>query len=166
MKFSRLTCGLLLSVFFCAVAQAQYVWIDDKGNKQFSDMPPPKSVPKDKILKSPGGAPKIVVVGEEKASAPAADAPAKLEKPVTTATKNEDFNKRRKEAEEKEKKADEEKQAAAEKAKMCEKARGYQQTLSSGVRISRTDKNGEKSYLDDAQRQQEMADIKKTLAGC
>lgn len=165
MSISRLTTSLILSVVFCAVAQAQYVWIDEKGNKQFSDMPPPKTVPKDKILKAPGAAPKTAS-SEDKASAPAPETPAKLEKPATLASKNEEFNKRRKEAEEKEKKANEDKQADSEKAKNCDRARNYKQTLESGVRISRTDKSGERSFLDDSQRQQELADVKKALAGC
>ena len=32
-------------------ALAQYVWVDDKGNKQYSDTAPPASVPKNRILK-------------------------------------------------------------------------------------------------------------------
>lgn len=164
MSISRLTCTLLLSAFFCTVAQAQYVWLDEKGNKQYSDMPPPKSVPKDKILKAPGVPAKSA--NPEEKSTPASTAPAKLEKPATLANKNEDFNKRRAEQAEKEKKETQEKQAAADKAKNCENARSYQQTLNSGVRITRTDKNGEKAYLDDAQREQEQAEVKKVLAGC
>ncbi|MFZ6874699.1 DUF4124 domain-containing protein [Undibacterium sp. Di27W] len=167
MLISRLACSLLLTTIFCASAQAQYVWVDDKGNKQYSDMPPPKSVPKDKILKAPGGVAKpAAAVAEDKPASSASDSAAKLEKPVTTASKNEDFNKRKAEQAEKDKKAEEEKTAAADKAKNCDRARNYQQTLNSGIRISRTDKNGEKSFLSDAQREQEAADVKKALAGC
>lgn len=167
LRISRLSSALLLSFAFCAVAHAQYVWIDEKGNKQFSDMPPPKSVPKDKILKAPGGVPKAAPAptADDKAASASQPAP-KLEKPVTTATKNEDFNKRRAEQAEKDKKAEEEKTAAADKAKNCEKARAYQQTLNSGARISRTDKNGERTILSDADRQQETNDVKKALADC
>lgn len=167
MSISRLACSIMLTTMFCASAQAQYVWLDEKGSKQYSDMPPPKSVPKNKILKAPGGVPKpVATASEEKPASSASEASAKLEKPVTTASKNEDFNKRKAEQAEKDKKAEEEKTAAADKAKNCERARGYQQTLNSGARISRTDKNGEKSYLTDAQREQEAADVKKALAGC
>ena len=35
---------------------AQYVWLNDKGVKQYSDMPPPAAVPNQRILKSPGPA--------------------------------------------------------------------------------------------------------------
>jgi len=159
--------ALLLSFALCAVAQAQYVWVDDKGNKQFSDLPPPKTVPKDKILKSPAGAPKAAAApAAENKAAPASQAEPKLEKPVTTASKNEDFNKRRAEQAEKDKKAEQEKTAADDKAKNCERARNYQQSLSSGARLSRTDKNGERSFLSDAERQQELDVAKKALADC
>lgn len=40
---------------FASMAQAQYMWIDDKGLKQFSDRPPPPSVPLKHILKAPRG---------------------------------------------------------------------------------------------------------------
>ncbi|MFZ6780509.1 DUF4124 domain-containing protein [Undibacterium sp. Ji83W] len=166
LRISRLSSALLLSFAFCAVAHAQYVWIDEKGNKQFSDMPPPKSVPKDKILKAPGGnkvAP--APTADDKAASASQPAP-KLEKVVTTTTKNEDFNKRRAEQAEKDKKAEEEKTAAADKAKNCERARNYQQSLNSGARLSRTDKNGERSILSDAERQQEASEVKKALTDC
>lgn len=155
-----------MSLAFCAVAHAQYVWIDDKGNKQFSDLPPPKTVPKDKILKAPGGAKAAQAPAADDKAASASQAAPKLEKPVTLATKNEDFNKRRAEQAEKDKKAEQEKTAADDKAKNCERARNYQQSLNSGARLSRTDKNGERSFLSDAERQQELDSAKKALADC
>ena len=39
---------------FAANAMAQYIWLDEKGTKQFSDTPPPASVPKNRIIKEPG----------------------------------------------------------------------------------------------------------------
>ncbi|MBS0307625.1 MAG: DUF4124 domain-containing protein, partial [Proteobacteria bacterium] len=39
---------------FTASAMAQYIWLDDKGVKQYSDTPPPASVPKKRILKEGG----------------------------------------------------------------------------------------------------------------
>ena len=46
-------CALLAAL--AAPALAQYVWLDEKGVKQYSDMPPPASVPTNRILKQPGG---------------------------------------------------------------------------------------------------------------
>ena len=51
--FARLTVALALSLGASA-ALAQYIWLDSKGVKQYSDRPPPPSVPTSKILKAPG----------------------------------------------------------------------------------------------------------------
>ncbi|MBC3935474.1 DUF4124 domain-containing protein [Undibacterium sp. CY7W] len=145
-------------------ALAQYVWVDDKGNKQYSDTAPPASVPKNRILKTPG---KSVESNEPAAPAKeAGTAAASANKPATTASRNEDFNKRRAEQAEKDKKAAEDQQAASDKSKNCERAKTYQKTLESGVRVATTDKNGERNYMDDAQRAKEIADTKKATAGC
>lgn len=132
-------------------------------------MPPPITVPKNRILKTPfksvqNPAPASSDVGA--AASVAASAEEKLQKPVTTAGKNEDFMKRKAEQEEKEKKAAAEKQAAADKAKNCERARSYQQSLESGVRITNTDKNGERNFLSDEQRAKELAEVKQAMAAC
>jgi hypothetical protein len=37
---------------------AQYIWLDEKGGKLYSDTPPPPSVPKNRILKEPYMAPR------------------------------------------------------------------------------------------------------------
>lgn len=157
----RISAALLLSLL-CNLSFAQWIWIDDKGSKQFSDLPPPASVPKNKILKSPG---KIASPPEAETNANASNTD-KLQKPVTTASKNEDFLKRRAEQQEKEKKLAAEQQLNAEKAKNCDRARTYKQSLESGIRIANVDKNGERNYLDDAKRAQELADVNKALADC
>lgn len=139
---------------------AQYVWVDEKGVKQFSDMPPPPSVPASRILKS-GGRP---VSASD--AAPASQDDASASKPQTWSQKNEDYNKRKTEQAEKDRKANQEKQASAEKAKYCDRARGYQRDLESGIRISSTDKNGERNFMTDEQRAKELDDLKHKLADC
>ena len=77
---------------FATAAMAQYVWVDDKGVKQFSDMPPPASVLKNRILKQPAAThaapsadkngPLLVDAQAETAKSPA---------PMTSAEKNTDF---------------------------------------------------------------------------
>ncbi len=144
------------------VAAAQYVWLDERGIKQFSDMPPPASVPANRILKQPGGssAPAATPVDNAAADAP----PAKPD--MTIAEKNADFRKRMAEKAEKEKKAADEARVAADKAKQCDRAREYVRMLESGARISRVDRSGERTYLTDEQREQEMRDARQTLANC
>jgi hypothetical protein len=160
MRYYSIFSFALISMLLCNLSFAQWAWIDEKGGKQFSDLPPPASVPKNKILKSPGRA---VQAPESSAAASSTE---KLQKPVTTASKNEDFLKRRAEQEEKEKKLAAEQQANTEKAKNCERARAYKQSLESGIRIANVDKNGERNYLDDGKRAQELAEANKALADC
>lgn len=153
-----------MSFFMCASAFAQYVWLDEKGVKQFSDTPPPMSVPNSRILKSPGKT--SIAAPSADGTAPATDGDQPASKPVTTASRNEDFNKRRVEQADKDKKAAEEQRVAAEKSKNCERARSYQRSLESGTRIATADSKGERNYLNDDQRAKEIADTKRTVAGC
>src|SRR5690606_38465461 len=44
----------LLTAAFAAGAHAQYVWLNENGRKHYSDMPPPPSVPQERILKQTG----------------------------------------------------------------------------------------------------------------
>lgn len=159
----HLALSLLTMLLFCANAQAQYVWLDEKGSKQFSDRPPPSSVPSNRILKSPN---KSAASASTPTSAPSEESAAKPKKPETIASKNEDFNKRKAEQAEKDKKASDEHQVTADKSKTCERARAYQQSLESGIRITSTDKNGERGYMSDEQRSQELNDVKRILSGC
>ncbi|QJQ04808.1 DUF4124 domain-containing protein [Undibacterium piscinae] len=121
-----------------ATCQAQYVWLDEKGNKQFSDMPPPVSVPAQKILKAPqknnGSSTSATKTSTEQTKNEASNINEQLKKPATTASKNEEFNKRKIEQEEKDKKKAAEDQLSADKAQNCERARAYQKTIESGQR--------------------------------
>jgi hypothetical protein len=144
-----------------ATAVAQYVWLDDKGTKQFSDMPPPPSIPPGRILKQPGSASAAAQrePAEEKQATSAKAEP-------TVAEKNAEFRKRKAEQAEKEKKAAEDAARMAENAKNCDRAREYQRSLDSGERIARTDNNGERAYLTDEQRAQETRHTRKILDDC
>jgi hypothetical protein len=152
----------------CGAAAAQYVWLDEKGTKQFSDRPPPSSVPANRILKQPGGAgisPSSAAVTSA-SSVPAQSAAARPDAEKTIAEKNADFRKRQLEREDKEKKLAEEAKLASDKARNCERAHEYQRTLESGERISRKDKNGEHAFLTDEQRQRELGETRRILNEC
>ena len=140
-------------------ASAQYIWLDDKGVKQFSDMPPESSVPASRILRAPNlTAPDAPVTISNARSA------ARTE--ITIAEKDAEFRKRKLQQAEKEKIAMEERRQATQKAKECEHARAFQRTLESGRRIVRTDKNGERAYLTDDQRARELQDARNMLESC
>jgi hypothetical protein len=157
---------------FASLACAQYVWLDEKGGKQYSDMPPPASIPQKQILKQPGhsrsGPQYSSDNGTDNADNAAKNASAsdKASVPMTTAEKNADFQKRKAKQAEQEAKAAEETKNAAAKAKNCENARSYYRSLTSGERIATTDKNGERSYLGDDQRAKEAKDAQNILNDC
>ena len=151
-----------------SAALAQYVWLDETGIKQYSDMPPPISVPIKRILKMPGsfsvpsseaGSPTTAVNGENAAS----DAD---KAPTTLAEKNTAFKKRKTDQAEKDKKLADSAKNAATKTKSCDSARAFQRTLSSGQRVAQVDKNGQRAFLDDNQRSQATRDNQQVLDGC
>jgi hypothetical protein len=157
-----LTGGLLL--LSASLAHAQYVWIDEKGLKQFSDRPPPTSTPLNKILKAPGqAAPELP--GADGA-APAAPAAAKKAEPPTMADRNADYKKRAKEQADAAAKSAEEEKFKLAKKENCEVARNQKRELLSGERFTTTDKNGERGFLSDEQRAERVAKANKVLDDC
>jgi len=159
----------------CASAGAQYVWIDSKNVKQYSDQPPPASVPNNRILKTPRNRPAVNISestpngaasGANTGAGAASAAAAKPKAPMSTAEQNADFNKRKIEQTEKDKKADEEKKRADAKAQNCERAKTAKRTLDSGDRISRTGKDGDREYLSDEERNATSRDVQDALKDC
>lgn len=163
---SALACSALTLLICAGSAHAQYVWLDAQGRKQYSDMPPPASVPANRILKQPGGALAADAPVDAKAEA---SRPAPKEAPPaapTLAEREADFRKRRAEQAEKEKKAAEEAQRQADNKKRCEQIRDYQRSLEAGELISKRDKNGERVLMSDAERASELQDAKRALEDC
>ena len=162
----------LTLLVICQMAFAQFVWTDDRGVKQYSDRPPPNSVPRNRILKSPGKG-DLAIPAEPSAAAPneknaaeSSAAPAKSTAPMTTAERNADYTKRKMDEAEKAKKSADATKLAADKKANCDRAQSYARNLEEGVRISSTDKNGERSYLSDEQRAQELRSAQRVLAEC
>ncbi|MDB5959148.1 MAG: hypothetical protein JWP59_442 [Massilia sp.] len=167
-NFYRSSIGVLL--LCCAsLAQAQYMWIDAKGIKQYSDRPPPPSVPIKDIKKAPKGQPSaenMPVVETAAATAAAAPAAATPNLPPSLAEREADYVKRQKAKLEQEKKEREEKEQKSAQRDFCEHARAAKASLDSGVRLGITNKNGERGFMDDAQRAAESKKVEKALAGC
>lgn len=148
------------------LAQAQYVWIDAKGIKQFSDRSPPSSVPDKDILRAPGR-PAVTILPDE-AQQPAAASVVETAKkaPPTMAERNVEFNKRVSDKAAADKKLAAEAQAKAAKAAQCAAARDYKIQLDSGVRISTVTQGGERAFMSDAERAVDNAKANKVLAAC
>jgi hypothetical protein len=155
---------------FASLAQAQYMWIDEKGIKQFSDRAPPPSIPLKNILKAPPGvasaATPVLVPSDQLVAAPAATPPARPKAAPTVADRNADFNKRQKDKVDFELKEKNEREAKAARTEQCDGLRLSRRTFESGERIGVQDKNGGRSYMSDQQREIETAKIDQALAAC
>ena len=164
MKTSILrTLFVLASLFIISnVAFAQYVWLDEKGAKQFSDQPPPPSVPKNKILKYSGKSMDNQDVTSDSDSDKSKDA----KQPDSIADKEADYKKRHDEMAKQQKKSADAAAAAATKADNCSKMRQYKSTLDSGQRVPQTDANGTRSFMTDDQRAQEQSKLTQNLGDC
>lgn len=166
MKTSVLrTPALLATLFFVgatAFAQTPYVWIDERGVKQFSDQPPPPSVPQNRILKYSGKAMESQDVlpdvnsGTTKATKSA----------ETLADKELAYKKRQEDLAARQKKADTDAKNAAAKADYCKRAQDYETLLESGQRVAQTDSSGNRSYLSDSDRAQQINDLNQKLKDC
>lgn len=156
--------ALLAAVLLAAssLATAQYIWIDDKGVKQLSDRPPPPNIPEKRILKAPGKP-----MFNPYAPADAAPASAEAAPPsATLAERNADFAKRKLETAEAAQRAADQARNKAAQAANCDAARKNQQALDQGIRLTTFDKNGERGYMDDAQREDLRKNTQKVLADC
>lgn len=161
--------GLAWTVSMAAMAQWQ--WLDKDGRKVFSDRPPPADIPDKNVLKQPGGhrsraqEPAAVAAAAVSASpAPAPVAPTAANAPKLSG-KDKELEARKKQAEESEaakKKAEEEKFAKA-KAESCTRARQFKASLDSGVRIARSNAQGEREFMDDAARAAETQRIQAVI---
>ena len=151
-----------------SLAQAQWMWVNDKGVKQLSDQPPPPGTPPNRILKAPRGAAAAELRKEMAApaangdEAPAADEKAAPVKP-TLAERNADYKKRQQEAAEKTAKANEQAKVDAEKKKYCAEAKSNIGMLESGVRVSEMGPNGERNFMSDEARAQKIKEQRESV---
>ena len=153
-RYGQLIFSLIVSLAVVSPAAAQWKWKDKDGRVQYSDVPPPSSVKESDILQQPSAARRL---------APATPAPAASATPSaapsasggTSAPKvDPELEARRKKTEELEnaKKKEEEQKIAAARKENCSQARAHMKTLDEGFRIARTNANGEREVLDDADR--------------
>lgn len=159
MTASAATTALLLAGLallpHSAEAGAQWKWRDASGAIQYSDRPPPPGTPEANILSRPTGT--RLQLRKPQDAAAAASAPA-LKASATQPSEDPELEARRKkaEAEEAAKKKAEEEKMAKQKAENCQRARSYQKTLQDGIRIMRTNAQGEREVLDDKGRGEEL----------
>ena len=156
----------LVCAGLCTAALAQWQWIDKDGHKVFSDRAPPPDVIDKNIIKRPAGrtvsAPTAALTDGATAdaaqAAPAAATPASVPKPSGLDKELEAKKKQAADAEAVKRKADEERVTKA-KIENCARAKQAKSTFDSGVRVAKTNANGEREVMDDAARASELKRI-------
>ncbi len=163
-KLAVLGAALGLGVSSVAAAAPGWVWLDDRGQKVFSDLPPPANVPNQKILRQPGAAPASPAVDTEgkpaaapspqakPAPAPAAGAPAQTDEQRQTQAKEDAQRKSI------------ERRNAEIRADNCARARESLATLSGGGRLVTTNEQGQRVIMDPAMRNAERAKVEQIIA--
>lgn len=141
-------------------AATQWKWRDAQGQVQYSDRPPPPGVLDKDILSRPSGSARAAQALPSAPATPPSAAPL----PGLKASDPElEARKRKADAEKDAAKKAEEAQQAKARAENCERARSYQRSLDSGMRIARTNASGEREILDDKARAQEQSRNREVL---
>lgn len=139
-----------LSIASQAVAgEYIYQWKDKSGQYVYSDNPPPGNIPSRMLRRD--------AVGE--ISQPPANPAGQ-----TTADRELESKKRQQEQSEKQAKSDKDSADAKAKAQNCESAKNQLAALESGQRVARFNAQGEREFLDDAQRSAEVERTRKIIA--
>ena len=151
--------ALAAAALISTPAEAQWKWKDKTGHTQYSDLPPPLGTPEQDILSRPGALRnRVSTIAAPASAASSADAPALAPKTVDS-----ELEARRKADLASKLKADEDRVAAA-KADNCSRAKTQVKTFESGIRLARTNDKGEREFLDDGQRAQELKRAKEIVA--
>ena len=154
MTLSRLCLlGLLALAATAASAQSIWKWRDRDGHVMVSDRPPGPEIPDKDILQRPNAA-RLPAASGDTAQPVAAAASAGTDKDLE-ARKN---KLAQSQAAAKEAKANADKERlGAEKAQNCQRARNQLQMLQSGTRMARANDKGEREFLDDKARADEIS---------
>ena len=153
---------LALACTWAMGASAQWEWIDKDGRKVFSDRSPPPDIPEKSILKSPrsySGPPPAQPAVQDTSTPAVADAATGngKDKALEEAKAKADA------AEAAKKKAEEERVAKA-RAENCERARRAKTSLTSGQLLGYTNDKGERGFMNDEARAQELSRTEQIIA--
>lgn len=144
-----LACAFVVAATFATPAAAQWMWKDDAGHVVASDQPPPAGTPPSRILRSPRARP-------NGSPAPAPAPEAQKSEAKSLADRELESKQHAKEAADAQKKADDDAARAKAMAENCRQVRSNVAALQAGGRASRFNEKGEKVYIDDAQRADEI----------
>lgn len=152
-------------------ASAQWQWLDKDGRKVYSDRAPPTDIQEKNIIKRPGNYKPPIAATTDNAAEPdgkstAASAAAAAPTLPASGGKDKELEAKKKlakEAEAAKRKADEERIAKGQ-VENCARAKQAKTTFESGVRIGRTNAAGEKEFMDDAARAEEVKRLQTIMA--
>lgn len=152
--------GLVLLSVLALPADAQWKWRDKDGQVNASDRPPPRDIPEKDILSRP--------TPEQRRTlpVPSPDAAASVASGAAPNALEREINARKRAAEQEQAakaKADAEANAAR-RAENCRNARSNEATLTSDLRIARTNAAGEREFLDDKARAAELQRTRSVIA--
>lgn len=138
---------VLCAVFLLAApAQAQlYKWVDSNGRVQYSDRKPPDGRQQAQEVRGT-----VSSIGSQPAGAGTSSGG------KSAAELDSEFQKRRQEQAEAQKKQQQAATEQKQKSENCDAARRNLTALQSGQRIARFDQQGERIYLEDADRAREV----------
>lgn len=157
----RLAFFALLAILAVPALAQQYKWKDASGRTQYGDIPP-AGVQAERLSRSSVG---TVSGGATSAAATSTGDAAKPASGPKTATEQEqEFRKRRMEAEEKQKKDEKLAQESRVKQENCTRAKRELASLESGVRQTRVNDKGEREFLDDSQVEAQKADARRAVS--
>lgn len=125
-----------------------YQWKDPSGQYVYSDNPPPGNIPSRMLRRD--------AVGEITPPTPSPASP-------TIADRELELKKRQQDQAEKQAKSDKDNADAKTRAQNCELARNQLTALESGQRVARFNAQGEREFLDDAQRSAEIERTRKIV---
>ncbi|MGH8632202.1 MAG: DUF4124 domain-containing protein [Burkholderiales bacterium] len=156
MNLARCFALIVLLIGFAAQvpsgAQQLYRWVDENGGVQYSDRPPPPGA---------GSRPQQI---KKKPRTPPPAASENQQAPRTYVEQDAEFRKRQVEKAEKEAKEQQERQAAADRKRRCDEARNQLAGLQAGGRVMKYNAAGEREFLDDKGRAEEVARTQKAVA--
>ncbi len=153
---ARLLTLALLGLSFGASAQENvYSWKDKSGSIQFSDVPPVGYKAESHTVRTSSAANTLPSATQDQTKSSAQN--------ETLADKALSAKQKADEEKKKQEKIAQNKASEEAKAKNCEQAQLRLKGLQSGMRVKQVDKDGNQSFMGDAERAQNIADTQKAV---
>jgi len=159
MKFIAIVSGIAMATALGFAHAQAYKWVDKDGKTRYGDTPPPgvKAVP----MKAPAAPPTPAPTSKE---ADKADAKPAAKGPLTPAEQAQAFRERQAKAKEEAAKTEKERAEANSTRQNCDRALAAMRTLESGQRIAQVTPSGERVFIDDKQREVQLAAAQKDVS--